>query len=226
MKMNDEIKSKIQEHINEACRDHMDCYADWLYDGFVENNELSKFEWGDELGEAFYEYEGINFPWRGENVDCPTTKLIIKDTIEWAKENLGVELDRDDIGDYYFPICDVDEWDITIEESAIRVLGRWLEVRTHPTARELVKELKDIGKNGPYEDIRIAKFVGRGVCEWEYKKIKDIGDLYEASLFGYGICFLDAYGKTIIVRLYKMKETNITAKVLETMAKSIFKEAA
>lgn len=67
--------------------------------------------------------------------------------------------------------------------------------------------------------------VGRDY-KWDNKRIKDIGDLYEASLFGYGICFLDAYGKTIIVRLYRMKETNITTKVLETMARSVFKEVA
>ena len=226
MKMNDEIESKVQEHINEACRDHMGCYEDWLYDMLVERNELSKFNTMDELGEVFSEAPYGYMPWVGKNVDCPTTKLIIKDTIEWAKENLGVELDRKDIGDYYFPICDVDEWYETIEKSCIRVLGRWLESRTHPTARELVKEFKDIGKEGPYDNISIAKFVGRGTCEWECKEMKDIGDLYEASLFGYGICSLDAYGKTIIVRLYKMKETNITTKVLETMARSVFKEAA
>lgn len=43
MKMNDEIKSKIQEHINEACRDHFSVLAKglkvlpWVCVGMVRN---------------------------------------------------------------------------------------------------------------------------------------------------------------------------------------------
>ena len=220
--MNNEMKSKIQEHINEACRDHMVCYEDWLYDGFVENNEMSKFDTRADLVEAFDQDAIRNVGWVAHNVDCSTTEPIIEDTIEWAKENLDVELDWNDIEDYDFLICDVGEWDETICGVRKWVVAKWVESHAPLTAREIAKVFKDISEDEFYGDIWIAKKVDE-----DYTKVKDVSDLFEASLFGYGIRFVESdEDGDMVIWLCKMKKTNITTNVIGTMAKSVFKEVA
>ena len=218
MKMNEEIKSKIQEHINEACRAHMGCYEDWLYDGFVENNEMSKFNTREALEEAFDQnaIRDIDYVVR----DYSTTEPICERTFEWVKDEFGVECD--DFNDYDFPICDVGEWDETISKVRNWVVAKWVDSHDTLNAREIAKKFKDIGEDGFYGKIWVAKYV-----DDDYKQMKDIGDLFDASLFGYGIQFIECDNDgDMVIWLCKMKKSNITTKVLATMVKDVFNEAA
>lgn len=228
MKMNEEIKNKIQEHINEACRDYIWGLKEWLYDGFVENNEMSKFSTRNDLEEAYKEYALRNVSFASNAIDNDFTEPILDPVFEWAKEEFGEdELACDSSWDfnwnaYHFPIDDIGEWEELIDEVRQRVVAKWVESHAPLTAREIAKEFKNIGEDEFYGDIWIAKKVDE-----DYTMMKDIGDLFEASLFGYGIRFVESdEDGDMVIWLCKMKETNITTKVLETMAKSVFKEAA
>lgn len=228
MKMNEEIKNKIQEHINEACRDYIWGLKEWLYDGFVENNEMSKFDTRDSLVEAYNEYALRNVMYASNGIDNDFSEPILDPVFEWAmaefgEDELGCDSSLDfDWNDYDFLIYDIDEWEELIDEVRQKVIAKWVESHDPFTAREIAKVFKGIGEDEFYGDIWIAKKVGE-----DYTKVKDISDLFDASLFGYGIRFVESdEDGDMVIWLCEMKETNITTKVLETMAKSIFKEAA
>ena len=230
--MNDEMKRKIQDRINETCRAVIWDYEDWLYDGFVKDNEMLNFDTRYDLAEVYNEYALSNLSFVSNEVDNDFAEPILDPVFEWAKEEFGeVELGCASSwdfnwNDYHFLIEDMDEWDELIDKVRERVFAKWVESHPPLTEREVVKEFKGLGKDGFDGRIWIAKGSDGGFGD--IKQIKDVSGLFDALLFGYGIRFLeiDEEDNEIFIWLCKMNETNITPKVVESMNKNVFKEAA